>query len=199
MNKRKPKCRKTREENNSRRIEAVESLSVICVAVVIAKVVLLILNWNEIAVSQRWNTKHPIHIQLGAFGLGGLNEWRRIDLLDTKVHKLDGSPHSDVILLIGRQGRRNVCPARKILRKRKFGTLSLPLNCLGKWPGQNGISNPHWVKICDDHNGQINLRAKQKYEVLPATVFFCVVYMLCTKTSRPTLPLFWKLRLIYQL
>ena len=26
------------------------------------------------------------------------------------------------------------------------------------------------MKICDDHNGQINLRAKQKYEVLSATL-----------------------------
>ena len=34
---------------------------------------------------------------------------------------------------------------------------------------QNGISHSHWMKICDDHNGQINLRAKQKYEVLSAT------------------------------
>ena len=25
------------------------------------------------------------------------------------------------------------------------------------------------MKICDDHNGQINLRAKQKYEVLSTT------------------------------
>ena len=25
------------------------------------------------------------------------------------------------------------------------------------------------MKICDDHNGQINLHAKQKYEVLSAT------------------------------
>ena len=25
------------------------------------------------------------------------------------------------------------------------------------------------MKICDDHNGQTNLRAKQKYEVLSAT------------------------------
>ena len=35
--------------------------------------------------------------------------------------------------------------------------------------GLNRISHPHWVKICDDRNGQINLRAKQKYEVLSAT------------------------------
>ena len=38
-----------------------------------------------------------------------------------------------------------------------------------KWSGQNRISHPHWVKICDNHNGQINLCAKQKYKVLSAT------------------------------
>ena len=32
------------------------------------------------------------------------------------------------------------------------------------------MSHPNWVKICDDHNSQINLRAKQKYEVLSATL-----------------------------
>ena len=37
------------------------------------------------------------------------------------------------------------------------------------WSVQNRISHPHWVKICDDHNGQINLRANQKYKVLSAT------------------------------
>ena len=39
-------------------------------------------------------------------------------------------------------------------------------------PGGNGLGrkgcHPHWVKICYDHNGQINLRAKQKYEVVSA-------------------------------
>ena len=36
---------------------------------------------------------------------------------------------------------------------------------------ENGLgwSHPHWGKTCVDHNGQINLRAKQKYEVLSAT------------------------------
>ena len=36
-------------------------------------------------------------------------------------------------------------------------------------PGLNRISHPDWVKICGDPNGQIKLRAKQKYEVLSAT------------------------------
>ena len=46
----------------------------------------------------------------------------------------------------------------------------------GRWPRQNGISHSHWVKICDNHNGQINLRAKQKYEVLSATLpWWCVI------------------------
>ena len=35
--------------------------------------------------------------------------------------------------------------------------------------GQNGISHPHWVKISDKTNGQVNLRTKQKFKVLSAT------------------------------
>ena len=55
------------------------------------------------------------------------------------------------------------------------GWLSPFLCCPGKWSGLNRISHPHWVKICGDHNGQINLRAKQKYEVLSSTEsFFCL-------------------------
>ena len=66
--------------------------------------------------------------------------------------------------------RKYVRPARKVLRKRKFGGLSTFLCCPGKWSGLNRICHPHSVKICDDHNGQINLRAKQKDEVLSATL-----------------------------
>ncbi len=36
--------------------------------------------------------------------------------------------------------------------------------------GLNRISHPDWVKICVDPNGHINLRAKQKYEILSATI-----------------------------
>ena len=57
----------------------------------------------------------------------------------------------------------------KVLRKSYFGGLSPFLCCPGKWSRLNSISHPHWMKICDDHNGQINLRAKQKYEVFSAT------------------------------
>ena len=57
----------------------------------------------------------------------------------------------------------------KCSEEESFGGLSPFLTCLGKWFGLNRISHPHWVKICDDHNGQINLHAKQKYEVLSAT------------------------------
>ena len=58
--------------------------------------------------------------------------------------------------------RKYVHPVRKVLRKRWSGGLSPFLCCPGKWSGLNRISHPHWVKICDDHNGQINLHAKQK-------------------------------------
>ena len=65
--------------------------------------------------------------------------------------------------------RKYIHPARKVLRKRLFGGLSPFLCCPGKWSRLNRISHPHWVKICDDHNGQINLCAKQKYKVLSST------------------------------
>ena len=66
--------------------------------------------------------------------------------------------------------RKYVRPVRKVLRKSEFSGLSPFLCCPGKWSGLNRITHPHWVKICDDHNGQINLCTKQKYEVLSATV-----------------------------
>ena len=69
-----------------------------------------------------------------------------------------------------------VRPVRKVLRKRVFGGLSPFLCCLEKWSGLNRISHPHWVKIWDDHNGQISLRAKQKYEVLSATSWLIEKY-----------------------
>ena len=31
------------------------------------------------------------------------------------------------------------------------------------------MSHLHWVKISDETNGQVNLRAKQKFEVLSVT------------------------------
>ena len=48
----------------------------------------------------------------------------------------------------------------KVLRKRLFGGLSPIWCCPEKWSWLNRISHPHRVKICVDHNGQINLRAK---------------------------------------
>ena len=41
--------------------------------------------------------------------------------------------------------------------------------CLERWFGLNRTSHPDWVKMFGDSNGQIRLRAKQKYEVLSAT------------------------------
>ena len=61
--------------------------------------------------------------------------------------------------------RRCICPVRKVLRKRVFGGF-LPFSfCSEKWSGLNRISHTHWVKICDHHNGQINLYAKQNMKV----------------------------------
>ena len=56
----------------------------------------------------------------------------------------------------------------KMRREREMVTTAFYV-APGRWPGQNGISRSHWVKIYNDHNSQINLRAKQKYKVLSAT------------------------------
>ena len=42
-----------------------------------------------------------------------------------------------------------------------------------RWFGMNRTSYPDWVKIFGDSNGQIKLRAKQKYNFLSATVYTC--------------------------
>ena len=57
--------------------------------------------------------------------------------------------------------RKCVRPVQKVLKRRVFGGLSPFLCYPEKWSGLNRISHPHWVKICDDHNGQINLRANK--------------------------------------
>ena len=41
--------------------------------------------------------------------------------------------------------------------------------CKERWFGMNRTSQPDWVKIFGDPNGQIKLRAKQKYKFLSAT------------------------------
>ena len=51
-----------------------------------------------------------------------------------------------------------------------------------RWPGLNWISYPDWVKICIDPNGRIKLRAKQKYEILSATVYFSAVQEVSDET-----------------
>ena len=103
--------------------------------------------------------------------------------VDSTVHKLDGFPHGVMFLLLWRD-RKYVRPARKILRKRGFDELSPFLCSLEKWSRQNRTSHPHWVKICDDHNGQINLRAKQKYKVLSAPTKFGLLKPLNDRWAR---------------
>ena len=56
----------------------------------------------------------------------------------------------------------------EVLRKRVFGGFP-NLCCPERWSGMNRISHPDWVKLCVDPNGQIKLRAKQKYKILSAT------------------------------
>ena len=100
---------------------------------------------------------HLIHVQLRTLGLRGLTQ---------KVHKLDGFPHGVVILLLYRERAEST----SVLFDRFRGRDSLVGFHHFYAVRLNRISHPHWVKICDDLNGQINLRAKQKYEVLSATI-----------------------------
>ena len=44
--------------------------------------------------------------------------------------------------------------------------------CLEIWFGLNRTSHPNWVKMFGDSNGQIKLRAKQKFKFLSATVLY---------------------------
>ena len=74
-----------------------------------------------------------------------------------------------MLLLLKRADSKYVCPFQKLLRKTVFGGLSPIWCCPEIWSGLNRISHPDWGKICVDHNDQINLRTKQKYEVLSAT------------------------------
>ena len=60
----------------------------------------------------------------------------------------------------------------KVLRKRKCLAAFPNLCCPKRWSGMNRISGPDWEKICVDHNGRIKLRAKQKYEILSATIIY---------------------------
>ena len=82
-----------------------------------------------------------------------------------------GFLHGVVILLLGRERTESTSVLLEIFREREsLAGFHHFYVARGKWSGQNRISHPHWVTICDDQNGQINLRAKQKYEVLSAAV-----------------------------
>ena len=54
--------------------------------------------------------------QLGAVGLGGLNEWWKIDFLGTKVHILDVLSSWWCVLLLKRK-RGQDCPTRKVIEE----------------------------------------------------------------------------------
>ena len=52
------------------------------------------------------------------------------------------------------------------------------LCCPERWSGMNRISHLDCVRLCVDPNGRIKLRAKQKCEILSATI--CIDYVLRT-------------------
>ena len=135
--------------------------------------------WSPIAVGERrMMISHRVRRNEIAECLSGINLcnlystgnlWSR--KVDSKVHELDSSPHGVVILLLWKKWIESM----SVLLKRFCGRESLAgfhhfYVVWEKWSGQNRIS--HWMKICDDHNSQIDLRSKQKYKVLSATSSF---------------------------
>ena len=109
--------------------------------------------------SQKRNLTSNLN-QLGAVGLGGLNQWWRIDFLGTKVHKLDVLPSWWCVLLLKRK-RGQVCPTRKVFEEEEV-LCAFTAICIApvKWDKSSLLGE----NIKRDHNGQINLRAKQKFE-----------------------------------
>ena len=81
-------------------------------------------------------------------------------------------PHGDAICCWREREDRSVL-LENMLRKRKFQALSPPFVLPEKvfrveWDKSSSASeNMQW-----DHNGEINLRAKQKFEILSATYVY---------------------------
>ena len=73
------------------------------------------------------------------------------------------------MLLFKRADSHYVCPERRSSEKERMFSGFPNLCCSKRCSGMNRISHPDWVKICVDPNGQIELRAKQKYKILSAT------------------------------
>ena len=76
-----------------------------------------------------------------------------------------------LLLLFKRANCHYVCPERRSSGEEKCLAAFPNLCCSERWSGMNRISHPDWVKICVDPNGQIKLRAKQKYEIFSATYY----------------------------
>ena len=78
-----------------------------------------------------------------------------------------------------------------VLRKRRCLADFPSLCCPERWSGMNGISHPDWVKLCVDPNGRIKLRAKQKYEILSATLFLIIIIVIADIHNFLKLPNFF--------
>ena len=85
------------------------------------------------------------------------------------VHKLDGFPHCVDAAAIEERTVRRLSSLKS--SKEECLVVFPDLCCPERWSGMNRISHPDWVKICVNPNGRIKLRAKQKYEILSATVY----------------------------
>ena len=100
-----------------------------------------------------------IHIQLGTLGL------REIDARVPWIRQLP----SCCCCCYWRADSK-ASALNKIVQPRRVFEGFANLCCPERWFGLNRISHPDWVKLCVDPNGRIKLRAKQKCEILSATI-----------------------------
>ena len=121
-------------------------------------------SWRRLRVVPVWDGLNPSN----SYSTGNL--WsKRIDTKGPWIRWLS-SWWCDAAAAKRRADSNYVCPVWKVLGKSEsladfpqFGASRK------KWSRLNRISHPNWVKICVKHNGQFNLCAKPKYEVLSAT------------------------------
>ena len=75
----------------------------------------------------------------------------------------------DAATAIQEQTNRRPFPLRFSERERDSWAFFNFWCCLEIWFGLNRTSHPDWARMFGDYNGQIKLRAKQKFKLLSAT------------------------------
>ena len=138
---------------------------------------------RHLACSQEFEFVEGIILSSNSCSTGNLWSSR----VDSKVHELDSSPYSVMKLLLLKGADRKMSILLEGCWGRDRFALFHRLWIARERSGQNGISHPHWVKISDETNGQADLRAKQKFEVLSATIHYLLntvirkcLYYFCT-------------------